>query len=158
MAEIDDAAVDEALTNLAASAKDYEDRKKGAKAKAEDQVVIDFKGSVDGEPFEGGAAEDFPLVLGSGSFIPGFEDQLVGVKAGDETEVKVTFPESYGAKHLAGKEAVLRRHGQGGEGAEARRDRRRARHPLRRGDPRRAQGADPHPARRRVRPGQPRRS
>ena len=105
VAEIDDAAVEEALKNLAASAKDYEDRKKGTKAKAEDQVVIDFKGSIDGEPFEGGAAEDFPLVLGSGGFIPGFEDQLVGVKAGDETEVKVTFPESYGAKHLAGKEA-----------------------------------------------------
>ena len=95
-------------------------------------MVIDFKGSVDGEAFEGGAAEDFPLVLGSGSFIPGFEEQLVGVKAGDETEVKVTFPESYGAKHLAGKEAVLRGDGEGGEGAEARRDRRRARHPLRR--------------------------
>ncbi|HRO11759.1 trigger factor [Amaricoccus sp.] len=105
VAEIDDAAVDEALANLAASAKDYEDRKKGTKAKAEDQVVIDFKGSVDGELFDGGAAEDFPLVLGSGSFIPGFEDQLVGVKAGDETEVKVTFPETYGARHLAGKEA-----------------------------------------------------
>jgi trigger factor len=107
VAEIDDAAVEEALKNLAASAKDYEDRKKGSKAKAEDQVVIDFKGSVDGTPFEGGAAEDFPLVLGSGGFIPGFEDQLVGAKAGDETEVKVTFPESYGAKHLAGKEATF---------------------------------------------------
>ena len=70
-------------------------------------MVIDFKGSIDGEPFEGGAAEDFPLVLGSGGFIPGFEDQLVGAKAGEETEVKVTFPESYGAKHLAGKEAAF---------------------------------------------------
>jgi trigger factor len=107
VAEIDDAAVEEALGNLAASAKDYEDRKKGSKAKAEDQVVIDFAGSIDGVPFEGGAAEDFPLVLGSGGFIPGFEDQLVGVKAGEETEVKVTFPEEYGAKHLAGKEATF---------------------------------------------------
>ena len=105
VAEIDDTAVEEALANLAGSAKDYADRKKGAKAKAEDQVVIDFKGTVDGEPFDGGAAEDFPLVLGSGSFIPGFEDQLVGAKAGDALEVKVTFPEGYGAKHLAGKEA-----------------------------------------------------
>ncbi len=105
VAEIDDTAVEEALANLAGSAKDYDDRKKGAKAKAEDQVVIDFKGTVDGEPFDGGAAEDFPLVLGSGSFIPGFEDQLVGAKAGDALDVKVTFPEGYGAKHLAGKEA-----------------------------------------------------
>ncbi len=103
----DPAAVDEALTNLAASAQVFEDRKKGSKAKDGDQVVIDFKGSVDGEPFEGGAAEDYPLVLGSNSFIPGFEAQLVGVKAGDEVSVDVTFPESYGAKHLAGKAAVF---------------------------------------------------
>ena len=60
------------------------------------------------EVFEGGAAEDFPLQLGSGSFIPGFEDQLVGVKSGDETEVKVTFPADYQAEHLAGKEAVFK--------------------------------------------------
>jgi trigger factor len=105
VAEIEDAAVDEAVANLAASVKDFEERKKGSKAKDGDQVVIDFKGSVDGEPFEGGAAEDFPLVLGSKSFIPGFEDQLVGAKAGDELEVKVTFPEQYGAPNLAGKEA-----------------------------------------------------
>ncbi|WP_444666445.1 trigger factor [Cereibacter changlensis] len=101
----DEASVDEALTNLAASAQSFEDRKKGTKAKDGDQVVIDFKGSVDGELFEGGTAEDYPLVLGSGSFIPGFEEQLVGAKAGDEVTVKVSFPAEYGAKHLAGKEA-----------------------------------------------------
>jgi trigger factor len=105
VATIEDGQVDEALANLAASAKDFEDRKKGSKAKDGDQVVIDFKGSVDGEPFDGGSAEDFPLVLGSKSFIPGFEDQLVGVKAGDELEVKVSFPAEYGAPNLAGKEA-----------------------------------------------------
>jgi trigger factor len=101
----DEASVDEALTNLASSAQSFEDRKKGTKAKDGDQVVIDFKGSVDGELFEGGTAEDYPLVLGSGSFIPGFEEQLVGTKAGDEVTVKVSFPAEYGAKHLAGKEA-----------------------------------------------------
>jgi trigger factor len=69
--------------------------------------VIDFKGSVDGELFEGGAAEDYPLVLGSNSFIPGFEEQLTGAKAGDEVSVNVTFPAEYGAKHLAGKAAVF---------------------------------------------------
>ncbi|OZA07519.1 MAG: trigger factor, partial [Rhodobacterales bacterium 17-64-5] len=68
---------------------------------------IDFKGSVDGEAFEGGAAEDYPLVLGSNSFIPGFEAQLVGVKVGDEVSVNVSFPAEYGAKHLAGKAAVF---------------------------------------------------
>jgi len=105
VAEIDDGAVDEALANLAASANDYEDCKKGSKAKDGDQVTIDFKGSVGGEPFEGGTAEDYPLVLGSNSFIPGFEPQLVGVKVGDELEVKVSFPDAYGAPNLAGKEA-----------------------------------------------------
>ena len=103
----DDKAVDEALKNLAEGAKSFEDRKKGAKSKDGDQVVIDFKGSVDGELFEGGSAEDYPLVLGSNSFIPGFEAQLVGAKAGDEVSVNVSFPESYGAAHLAGKAAVF---------------------------------------------------
>ncbi len=69
--------------------------------------MIDFKGSVDGVPFEGGAGEDYPLVLGSNSFIPGFEAQLVGAVAGDEVTVNVTFPEAYGAAHLAGKAAVF---------------------------------------------------
>src|SRR5690606_37656557 len=103
----DDAAVEEALKNLADGAKSYEDRKKGSKSKDGDQVVIDFKGSVDGELFEGGSAEDYPLVLGSNSFIPGFEDQLVGHKVGDEVSVNVSFPENYGAAHLAGKAAVF---------------------------------------------------
>ena len=103
----DDSAVEEALKNLASSAQTFADRKKGSKAKDGDQIVIDFKGSVDGEVFEGGTAEDYPLVLGSGSFIPGFEDQLVGAKEGDDVEVKVTFPENYGASHLAGKEALF---------------------------------------------------
>ncbi len=103
----EDAAVDEALTNLAATAQSFDDRKKGAKAKDGDQVTIDFKGSVDGELFEGGSGEDYPLVLGSNSFIPGFEAQLVGAKVGDEVSVNVTFPEAYGAKHLAGKDAVF---------------------------------------------------
>jgi trigger factor len=103
----EDKAVDEALKNLAESAPNFKDRKKGSKAKDGDQVVIDFLGKVDGEAFEGGAAEDYPLTLGSNSFIPGFEDQLVGAKAGDEVDVKVTFPAEYGAEHLAGKDAVF---------------------------------------------------
>lgn len=103
----DDKAIDEALENLAKSAQSFDDRKKGAKAKDGDQIVIDFKGSVDGELFEGGSAEDYPLVLGSKSFIPGFEDQLVGAKVGDEVNVNVSFPGNYGAAHLAGKAAVF---------------------------------------------------
>jgi len=103
----EDAAVDEALANLAASAQNFEDRKKGSKAKDGDQVLIDFKGSVDGDYFEGGTGEDYPLVLGSNSFIPGFEAQLVGAKAGEEVKVEVTFPAEYGAANLAGKAAVF---------------------------------------------------
>ncbi|SLN64303.1 Trigger factor [Roseovarius litorisediminis] len=107
VAKADDAGVEEALGNLAESAQDFKDRKKGSKAKDGDQVVIDFVGKVDGEAFEGGSAEDYPLTLGSNSFIPGFEEQLVGVKAGEEKDVTVTFPEEYQAEHLAGKEAVF---------------------------------------------------
>jgi trigger factor len=103
----DDAAVDEALGNLAETAQDFKARKAGSKAKDGDQVVMDFVGKVDGEAFEGGSAEDYPLVLGSNSFIPGFEEQLVGVKAGEEKAATVSFPDDYQAEHLAGKEAVF---------------------------------------------------
>ena len=101
----DKAAIDEALENLASSANDFKDRKKGSKAKDGDQVVLDFVGTVGGEAFDGGSSEDYPLVLGSNSFIPGFEAQLVGCKVGDGKKVIVTFPENYGSKDLAGKEA-----------------------------------------------------
>ena len=107
IAKADEPSVDEALANLAETAQDFADRKKGTKSKDGDQVTIDFLGKVDGEAFEGGAAEDYPLVLGSNSFIPGFEAQLVGVKVGEEVEVNVTFPAEYGAENLAGKDAVF---------------------------------------------------
>ncbi|QOL79767.1 trigger factor [Pseudooceanicola spongiae] len=105
IAKADDAAVDEALANLAESAQDFEE-KEGA-AEEGDQVVIDFLGKVDGVAFDGGSAEDYPLVLGSNSFIPGFEEQLKGVSAGEEKAVEVSFPEEYGAENLAGKAAVF---------------------------------------------------
>ncbi|MBO9401761.1 trigger factor [Shimia sp. R9_3] len=103
----DDAAVDEALGNLAETAQDFKARGEGDAAQDGDQVVMDFVGRIDGEAFDGGAGEEFPLTLGSGQFIPGFEEQLVGVKAGEEKDVTVTFPEEYGAENLAGKEAVF---------------------------------------------------
>ena len=103
----DDAEVDDAMARLADTAKTYADRDAGAAAATGDQVTIDFLGRIDGEPFEGGAAEDFPLVLGSGSFIPGFEDQLVGVAVGDEKAVEVAFPDDYQAAALAGKAATF---------------------------------------------------
>jgi len=99
--------IGEALGKLAEAAQVFEDRRKGSKAKEGDQVVIDFAGKLGDEPFEGGAAEDYPLVLGSQSFIPGFEDQLIGAKAGDEVTVTVTFPENYGSEKLKGQEATF---------------------------------------------------
>lgn len=102
----DDASVDEALDGLAKNAQTFE-AKEGAAA-AGDQVVFDFTGYVDDEAFEGGSAEDFPLVLGSGSFIPGFEEKLEGVNAGDTPEIALSFPEDYQAAHLAGKDAVFK--------------------------------------------------
>ncbi len=105
--EADDDSIQEALDNIASSTQNFEKRRKGSKAKDGDQVVIDFLGKVDGEAFEGGQADDYPLVLGSNSFIPGFEEQLVGSKEGDELEVKVTFPAEYQAENLKGKDAVF---------------------------------------------------
>ncbi|MFY0679761.1 MAG: trigger factor [Thalassovita sp.] len=103
----EDEAVTEALTSLAETAQDFDDREEGSAAEDGDQITFDFLGKVDGEAFDGGSAEDYPLVLGSGSFIPGFEEQLVGAKAGEEKSVNVTFPAEYGAENLAGKDAVF---------------------------------------------------
>ena len=108
VAEIGDAELDERVDSLAQQFKEFTEADEGQAAKDGDTVVIDFEGSVDGELFEGGAAEGHSLEIGSNSFIPGFEEQLAGVKKGDETVVKVTFPEEYQAEHLAGKEAEFK--------------------------------------------------
>lgn len=101
-----DAEVNEALVDLAKQNRTYETRTgKTIKAKNGDLTVIDFLGRVDGEPFEGGTATDAQLVLGSGQFIPGFEEQLVGAKPGQELVVKVKFPDDYQAENLKGKDA-----------------------------------------------------
>ena len=105
--EADDKEVDEEVAKLAEGQKSYKKKAKTAKAKKGDAVLIDFVGTVDGVAFDGGAMEGHQLVLGSGSFIPGFEDELIGVKAGDEKDVKVTFPDPYQSADLAGKDAVF---------------------------------------------------
>jgi len=107
VAKIEDAQIDEALERLAKDSRSYEDKAKTAKAAQGDVVVVDFVGKIDGEVFPGGSATDSRVALGDGAFIPGFEEQLVGVKAGDDVEIKVTFPADYGAEHLAGKDAVF---------------------------------------------------
>jgi trigger factor len=104
---VTDAQIDEALGNIASQNKSYKDAPKTKKAADGDQLIIDFVGKLDGVEFEGGKAEDAALVLGSNTFIPGFEDQLVGVKTGQEKTITVTFPENYQAEHLAGKEATF---------------------------------------------------
>ena len=103
VAEASDKEVEEQVERIAESARTYSEKK--GKAADGDRVVMDYVGKLDGEPFEGGAEEDARLVLGSGRFIPGFEDQLVGVKAGDEKTLKIKFPDEYQATDLAGKEA-----------------------------------------------------
>ena len=102
---VDQSAIDETLQRIADQNKTYKDAAKTKKAADGDQVIIDFVGSIDGVEFEGGKAEDAPLVIGSGTFIPGFEDQLKGVKTGDEKVVKVTFPDDYQAEDLKGQDA-----------------------------------------------------
>ncbi|WP_373007481.1 trigger factor [Hyphomonas sp.] len=107
VAEVSDAQIDEALGRIAEQNIQYEPRAKTAKAKDGDAVVIDFVGKVDGVAFEGGTAEQQSVVLGANRFIPGFEEQLLGVKTGEETELNVTFPEDYPSAQLAGKAAVF---------------------------------------------------
>lgn len=108
MAEVPAEEVEKALQYIAQSRKDTAKVEDAAHQAAKGEtVIIDFVGSVDGKEFDGGKGNDYPLELGSGTFIPGFEDQLVGVKAGDKVDVKVKFPENYHAKALAGKDAVF---------------------------------------------------
>ncbi|MBX3578045.1 MAG: trigger factor [Rhizobiaceae bacterium] len=103
--DVADDEIEQQVKRVAESARSYEP-KDGAAADG-DRVTIDYVGKIDGTAFDGGAGKDQPLVLGSKEFIPGFEDQLVGTKAGDEKQITVTFPETYGAPHLAGKEATF---------------------------------------------------
>lgn len=103
VAEVTDKEIDEQIEKIGQNMKPYEEKK--GKADEGDRVIMNYLGKIDGEPFDGGADNDAQLVIGSGQFIPGFEDQLKGTKAGDETVVKVKFPDEYGAAHLAGKDA-----------------------------------------------------
>ena len=103
--DVPDEEVEEQVTRVAENARTFETKK--GKAADGDKVTLDYLGKLDGEPFDGGADEDAELVIGSNRFIPGFEEQLVGLKAGDEKVITVTFPEAYQAAHLAGKEATF---------------------------------------------------
>jgi trigger factor len=107
MAEVTDAQVEEALARIAEQNRPFAAKGEGAKVETGDRVVIDFTGTLDGVPFEGGTGGDVGVNVGSGTFIPGFEDQLIGMAAGESREVKVTFPAGYPNQQLAGKDAVF---------------------------------------------------
>ena len=103
--EVTDAEVDEALARITEQNKPYSAKPEGEKAAKDDRVVISFAGTIDGTPFEGGSAEDSVVLIGSNTFIPGFEDQLIGIGVGETRTLKVTFPQHYGKETLAGKDA-----------------------------------------------------
>jgi trigger factor len=107
VAEVTEAEIQERLEGLARRNVTYTDREEGAKAEKFDRVVIDFTGKIGGEPFEGGTGADISVDIGSNTFIPGFEDQLVGVVAGEEKTIEVQFPVNYLSETLAGKDAVF---------------------------------------------------
>jgi trigger factor len=106
-APVSDQEADDALQKIAAQSRPYAVKPEGATAESGDRVTISFVGSIDDVPFEGGAGEDVPVTIGSGTFIPGFEDQLVGIAPGESRTVNVTFPENYNSEKLAGKAAAF---------------------------------------------------
>ncbi|MCI7261050.1 MAG: trigger factor [Selenomonas sp.] len=108
VAEVKDEDVEKQIKNFQDRQGKMVDAPEGAAVENGDFTTLNFEGFVDGTPFEGGKGEDYPLQIGSGSFIPGFEDQLVGAKIGEEKEVNVTFPEEYHSKDLAGKAAMFK--------------------------------------------------
>ncbi|HEV2630388.1 MAG TPA: trigger factor [Pseudolabrys sp.] len=105
VADVADSEVDEGIARIAEQNKPFAARAEGGKAEKGDRVVISYVGTINGEAFEGGTGEDAPVLIGSNTFIPGFEDQLVGIAAGESRTIKVTFPAHYQAEHLAGKDA-----------------------------------------------------
>ncbi len=104
---VTDGEIEEAIKRIAAGSKSFTDAKKGKKAADGDQLIVDFVGKLDGVEFEGGKAEDAAVEIGANRFIPGFEEQLVGAKAGDEKTINVTFPADYPAENLKGKEVTF---------------------------------------------------
>ena len=105
VAEVSDADVDDAIKRIGEQNRGYAAKGEGARAEPGDRVTVNFKGTIDGNPFEGGTGEKIPVVIGSNSFIPGFEDQLAGIGAGETRTLKISFPKNYANETLAGKPA-----------------------------------------------------
>jgi trigger factor len=107
VADIADEEIDAAVTQLAEQNRTYKPRPEGGAAETGDRIIISFKGTIAGEPFEGGSGDEVPVVIGSGGFLRGFEEQLTGIAAGETRTVNVTFPETYSVKNLAGQAAAF---------------------------------------------------
>ena len=105
VAEVTDGEVDDAIKRIAEQNRTFAAKGEGAKAESGDRVTVSFKGTIDGTPFDGGAGEDIQVTIGSNTFIPGFEDQLIGIAAGETRTLKVSFPKNYGSEKLAGQPA-----------------------------------------------------
>jgi trigger factor len=107
VADVADAEVEEGINRIAEQNRPYKAKAEGGAAESGDRVIVSFKGTINGEPFEGGSGEDVPINLGSNTFIPGFEDQLLGIAAGETRTVNVTFPANYMSEKLAGQAAAF---------------------------------------------------
>src|SRR5204863_4690129 len=105
VAEVTDTEVDDAIKRIAEQNRSFAAKGEGAKAEAGDRVTVSFKGSIDGTPFEGGTGENIQVTIGSNTFIPGFEEQLIGIAAGETRTLKVSFPKNYASEKLAGQPA-----------------------------------------------------
>ncbi len=105
VAEIEESGIDDGVQRLVQNRRVYADRPEGAKAEKFDRVTVDFVGTLDGAPFEGGTSENIEVMIGSNTFIPGFEDELIGVIAGERRKIQATFPEAYATRTLAGRKA-----------------------------------------------------
>ena len=141
VAEVTDADVDEAIKRIADQNRAYAAKGEGAKAETGDRVTISFKGTIDGTPFDGGTGENIQVVIGSNSFIPGFEEQLIGIAAGETRTLKVSFPKNYASEKLAGQPAEFETTATADRSAAGHQDRRRVRQDARSGIARQAEGS-----------------
>ena len=107
VADVEESEVEDGLQRLVQARRVYSDKPEGGKAEKFDRVTVDFVGTIDGEPFEGGSSENIEVLIGSNTFIPGFEDQLIGAVAGERRKVEATFPEAYATRKLAGRKALF---------------------------------------------------
>ena len=150
--DVEDADVDERARTARRRAADFRAKPEGAKAETNDRVTVDFDGKIDGVPFEGGEGRDIEVILGSNTFIPGFEDQLLGRRGGREARDPCDLPRKLRGAGAGGQDRRVRRDRQGGRRARGLRDRRRVRQGPRHGEPRQAQGVPARPDRDRLRP------